>query len=189
MRHFGTSTEPDATVEPGVWCLEPRACVKPANAGFTLIELVITVAILGILALGLLPLTQLAAQRAKEQELRAALRDIRTAIDAYKKATEDKECGDRCIEKKADESGYPPNLEALVEGVKNKKSADGAKIYFMRRLPRDPFSDDPEAEPAETWGLRSYESPPDDPRKGDDVFDVYSLSNKTGLNGVPYKEW
>ena len=157
-------------------------------SGFTLIELVITVAILAILALGLLPLTQLAAQRAKEQELRAALRDIRTAIDAYKKATE-KECGDRCIEKKADETGYPPDLDVLVEGVKNTKTPDGAKIYFMRRLPRDPFSDDPEAPAAKTWGLRSYASPPDEPKEGDDVFDVYSLSKKTGLNGVPYKEW
>jgi general secretion pathway protein G len=173
---------------PGVWRLEPSACVKPANAGFTLIELIITVAILAILALGLLPLTQLAAQRAKEHELRAALRDIRTAIDAYKKATE-KDCGDRCVEKKADASGYPPELDVLVEGVKNTKSPDGAKIYFMRRLPRDPFSDDPDAEAAKTWGLRSYESPPDDPKDGDDVFDVYSLSKKTGLNGVPYKEW
>jgi general secretion pathway protein G len=161
--------------------------VKPA--GFTLIELVITVAILGILALGLIPLTQLAAQRAKEQELRAALREIRTAIDAYKKASDPKECADRCVEKKADESGYPPELSVLVEGVKNTKSPDGAKIYFMRRVPRDPFSDDPEAEAEETWGLRSYESPPDDPREGDDVFDVYSLSERKGLNGVPYKEW
>jgi general secretion pathway protein G len=161
--------------------------MKPA--GFTLIELVITVAILGILALGLIPLTQLAAQRAKEQELRAALREIRTAIDAYKKASDPKECTDRCVEKKADESGYPPELSVLVEGVKNTKSPDGAKIYFMRRLPRDPFSEDPEAEPEKTWGLRSYESPPDDPREGDDVFDVYSLSERKGLNGVPYKEW
>jgi general secretion pathway protein G len=166
----------------------PGACVQPASAGFTLIELVITVAILAILALGLLPLTQLAAQRMKEQELRAALRDVRTAIDAYKKATE-KDCGDRCIEKKADETGYPPDLEVLIKGVKNTKNPDGAKIYFMRRLPRDPFSDDPDASAAKTWGLRSYASPPDDPKEGDDVFDIYSLSKRTGLNGVPYKEW
>jgi general secretion pathway protein G len=168
---------------------EQRTAGPRIRAGFTLIELVITVAILAVLALGLLPLTQLAAQRAKEQELRAALRDIRTAIDAYKKATDDKECGDRCVEKKADESGYPPTLEVLVEGVKNKKSPDGAKVYFMRRLPRDPFSDDEQAPAEKTWGLRSYVSPPDDPQEGDDVFDVYSLSKKTGLNGVPYREW
>jgi general secretion pathway protein G len=167
---------------------QPRASVKSTNAAFTLIELIITVAILGILALGLLPLTQLAAQRAKEQELRAALREIRSAIDAYRKAT-DKDCGERCVEKKADESGYPPNLEVLAAGVKNTKSPDGAKIYFLRRLPRDPFAEDPDAKPAKTWGLRSYESPPDDPQEGDDVFDVYSLSKKTGLNGVAYKDW
>jgi general secretion pathway protein G len=159
------------------------------SAGFTLIELVITVAILGILALGLLPLTQLAAQRAKEQELRAALRDIRTAIDAYKKASDPKECADRCIEKKADETGYPPDLDVLVAGVKNSKSPDGAKIYFLRRLPRDPFSTDAELTAAKTWGLRSYASPPDDPQPGDDVYDVYSRSERAGLNGVPYKEW
>jgi general secretion pathway protein G len=166
----------------------PERGASRSISGFTLIELVITVAILAILALGLLPLTQLAAQRAKEQELRAALRDIRTAIDAYKKATE-KECGERCIEKKADETGYPPTLKVLVEGVKNSKTPDGAKIYFMRRLPRDPFFEDAEVPAEKTWGLRSYASPPDDPKDGDDVFDVYSLSKKTGLNGVPYKDW
>ena len=181
---------PGASVSSGVWRLEPRACVKPPTGGFTLIELVITVAILGILALGLLPLTQLAAQRAKEQELRAALRDIRTALDDYNIASDKDKCNDRCVERKADQkSGYPPSLDVLVEGVKNIKSPDGAKIYFLRRIPRDPFSDDPDAPAAKTWGLRSYESPPDEPKEGEDVFDVYSRSRQVGLNGVPYKDW
>jgi general secretion pathway protein G len=152
--------------------------------GFTLIELVITVAIIGILAAGLLPLTQLAAQRAKEQELRAALREIRTALDAYKQATDESR-----IERKADASGYPPSLEALAEGVKDAKSPEGRMIYFLRRVPRDPFFADASVAADKTWGLRSYASPPDDPKEGDDVFDVYSKSSGAGLNGVPYREW
>jgi general secretion pathway protein G len=152
--------------------------------GFTLIELVITVAIVGILAAGLLPLTQLAAQRAKEQELRAALREIRTALDAYKQAADESR-----IERKVDASGYPPSLEVLAEGVKDAKSPDGRLIYFLRRVPRDPLFPDASVAADETWGLRSYASPPDDPKEGDDVFDVYSRSGGTGLNGVPYREW
>jgi general secretion pathway protein G len=160
----------------------PRACVNAA--GFTLIELIITVAIIAILALGLVPLTQLASQRAKEQELRAALRDIRTAIDAYKKATDENR-----VEKKADETGYPPDLAVLAKGVKDIKTPDGKMIYFMRRVPRDPFFDDSSVPADKTWGLRSYASPPDEPKEGDDVYDVYSLSKRTGLNGVEYKDW
>ena len=158
---------------------------SPALArGFTLIELVITVAIIAILALGLVPLTQLASQRAKEQELRAGLREIRTAIDAYKKAADENR-----VEKKADQVGYPPNLGVLAEGVKDIKTPDGKMIYFLRRIPRDPFSEDDTAPAAKTWGLRSYASPPSEPREGEDVFDVYSLSKRTGLNGIAYKEW
>jgi general secretion pathway protein G len=166
--------------------LSPLAArrLKPAPAGFTLIELIITVAIIAILASGLIPLTQLAAQRSKEQELRASLREIRTGIDAYKKAVDENR-----VEKKADQTGYPAKLELLAEGVKDVKTPDGKKIYFLRRIPRDPFFEDPSVPPAKTWGLRSYASPPDDPREGDDVFDVYSLSAKVGLNGVPYKDW
>lgn len=155
-----------------------------AACGFTLIELVVAVAILGILAMGLLPLAQLASQRGKEQELRAALRDIRGGIDAFKKAGDEGR-----IEKKADTSGYPPELAVLVEGVKDAKSTEEKKIYFMRRIPRDPFFDDASVPPEKTWGLRSYASPPDEPSEGDDVFDVYSQSEKVGLNGVPYRQW
>ena len=152
--------------------------------GFTLIELIVVVAIVAILASGLLPLAELAAQRSRETDLRAGLRDIRTAIDAYKKATDEGR-----VMKKADQSGYPPSLDALVSGVPDEKSPDKRKIYFLRRLPRDPFFDDPNVADDKTWGLRSYESPPDDPREGDDVFDVYSKSSKTGLNGIAYRKW
>ena len=152
--------------------------------GFTLIELVVTVTIVAILALGLLPLTQLAVQRAKETELRAALRDIRTAIDEYKRAADRKQ-----ITKLIDKSGYPPTLDVLVEGVPDMTSANERMIYFMRRIPRDPFFEDGTVPAAATWGLRSYQSSPDDPQEGEDVFDVYSRSDGVGLNGVPYRQW
>jgi general secretion pathway protein G len=158
--------------------------LNPARAGFTLIELVVVIAIIAILATGLLPLAELANQRSKETELHAALRDIRTAIDAYKQATDEGR-----VERKADETGYPPSLELLAAGVPNAKDPEKRKIYFMRRIPRDPFSLAPEVPAHKTWGLRSYESPPDEPKDGKDVFDVYSLSQKKGLNGVPYNKW
>lgn len=154
-----------------------------AQRGFTLIELVITVAIVAILASAAVPLTQVAVQRGKEQELRSALRQIREAIDAYKQAGDEGR-----IEKKSDASGYPPALGDLVKGVEDIKKPDKPRIYFLRRVPRDPFaSDDVKAD--DSWGLRAYASPPDDPREGADVFDVYSLAEGKGLNGVPYKEW
>jgi general secretion pathway protein G len=159
-------------------------CSRGRPWGFTLIELVVTIAILALLASGLIPLTQLAMQRSKEQQLREALREIRTALDAYKQAT-----AEQRVMKKADESGYPPDLELLAKGVKDAKSPDGKMIYFLRRIPRDPFLEDESVLAERTWGLRSYASSADDPRAGDDVYDVYSLSKRTGLNGVAYREW
>lgn len=152
--------------------------------GFTLIELVITVAIVGLLASAALPLASMTIQRAKESELRAALRDIRGAIDAYKDAAEQ---GRVVVE--ADKSGYPAELKLLYEGVEDATSPEKVKIYFMRRLPRDPFFPDGAAAPEDSWGLRSYASSPDDPQPGDDVFDVYSLARGKGINGVPYHDW
>lgn len=149
--------------------------------GFTLLELLITVAIVGLLASIALPLSEMTAQRNREQDLRRALREIRDALDAYKRAADEGR-----VARAADESGYPPSLAALVEGVPNQKSPSGAKLYFLRRIPRDPLATDPASA---SWGLRSYDSPPDAPRPGKDVFDVYSLSAAVGLNGVPYKEW
>jgi general secretion pathway protein G len=152
--------------------------------GFSLIELVVTLAILALLASMAVPFAQLVQQRHKETELRQALWQIRTALDAYKQGVKEGH-----IDAAADGSGYPPDLDALWQGVADKTKPDASKLYFIRRLPRDPFYPDPAAAAAETWGLRSYASPPDAPTPGRDVFDVYSLSPKTGLNGVPYREW
>jgi general secretion pathway protein G len=151
--------------------------------GFTLIELIITVAIVAILASATYPLAQIAAQRSKEQELRVALRQIREAIDAYKQLADEGR-----IARQADESGYPPELDLLAEGVEDIKSPEKKMIYLLRRVPRDPFAS-AELSAGDTWGQRSYESPPDDPKEGEDVFDVYSKSDAVGLNGTPYREW
>jgi general secretion pathway protein G len=145
--------------------------------GFTLIELLITVAIVALLASIALPLAEVQVQRGREQDLRTALREIREAIDAYKRAYDD-----GVIQKGIDKTGYPPALEALVEGVPDQRRPDMPKVYFLRRLPRDPVS-------GEDWGLRSYASPHDSPRAGDDVFDVFSRAEGKGLNGIPYREW
>ena len=152
--------------------------------GFTLIELVITVAIVAILASVALPLNELIVQRSKEHDLRRSLRDIREAIDAYKQASDDGR-----IQKKVGESGYPRKLEDLVAGVEDQTSPKKEKIYFLRRMPRDPMATDAALGPLESWGRRSYASAPDDPSEGDDVFDVFSRSTAVGLHGRPYKEW
>lgn len=155
-----------------------------AAAGFTIIELLVTVVIISVLASAALPMTELVVQRNKEQELRHALREIRDALDAYKQAGDEGR-----ILRKAGESGYPRTLEVLVEGVVDAKDIKGTKIRFIRRIPRDPFSSDQTAPASQTWGKRSYASSADDPKSGDDVYDVYSLSAGTGLNGSPYREW
>ena len=152
--------------------------------GFTLVELVITVAILAVLATLALPTLQMTVQRQKETELRASLRDIRSAIDAFHQAVLDKK-----IEVAADASGYPPDLESLVKGMPDITKPDRRPLYFLRHLPRDPFNPDATLSAAETWGKRSYASPPDEPAEGEDVFDVFSRSERKGLNGMPYREW
>ena len=153
--------------------------------GFTLIELVVTVSIVGVLAAALLPLSQLSVKRMKEAELRAALRDIRTALDAYKKAGDDGR-----VEKEPEASGYPSSLGVLTRGVPDARDPKKQRVIrFLRRIPRDPMNPDFGAAPEETWGKRSYESERGSPQAGNNVYDIYSLSQEIGLNGIAYYEW
>jgi general secretion pathway protein G len=145
---------------------------------------VVTLALLGVLAMLAAPMAESAVLRSREQALRESLREIRTAIDQYHLAVEQGR-----IARRLGDSGYPPNLDVLVTGVPNAQDPKGGQLYFLRRLPRDPFHRDPQVAAAATWGLRSYASPPDEPREGDDVFDVHSLSDGVGLDGVAYRQW
>ncbi|SCK24587.1 type II secretion system protein [Vogesella sp. LIG4] len=159
--------------------------------GFTLIELVMTLALVGIVALTVLPFSELMVQRQKEQQLSQALREIRTALDAYKDASDN-----GFIEKEVGESGYPPTLTVLADGVKNAKDPDGKLMMFLRRVPRDPFfAGDPGTPPEDTWNKRAYGDPVDtgdtssETQDAKDVFDVSSKSDFVGINGIPYKQW
>ncbi|MEQ1686114.1 MAG: prepilin-type N-terminal cleavage/methylation domain-containing protein [Burkholderiaceae bacterium] len=152
--------------------------------GFTLIELVVTLALLGLLALLAAPVAESAVQRSREQALHRALRDIRDGLDQYRRAVETGQ-----IARRAGESGYPASLELLVTGVPNAQDPKGGRLYFLRRLPRDPLFADRSVPAEATWGRRSYASAADDPQEGDDVFDVYSRAPGSGMNGIAYREW
>jgi general secretion pathway protein G len=157
---------------------------RRSNRGFSFLELLAAAAIIGLLASVAVPFVETTVRRQKERELRTALRDMRQAIDAYKQAV-----ATGHVATKLEWSGYPPSLTELVGGVTDIANRNGPKLYFLRRIPRDPFFPDASVAAIDTWGLRSFASEPDQPAAGDDVFDVHSLSTKTGLNGVPYKEW
>ena len=152
--------------------------------GFTLIELMVALTLLALIVTAAAPIMQLNAKRIKEQELKRALWQIRDAIDDYKQAADQ-----GMIKKQPEETGYPPNLRILVQGVENKRDPKKGKIYFLRRIPRDPFATDDALSNEETWGKRSYSSSFEEPEPGDDVYDVYSLSTQAGLNQRPYREW
>ncbi|MCI4429556.1 MAG: prepilin-type N-terminal cleavage/methylation domain-containing protein [Burkholderiales bacterium] len=152
--------------------------------GYTLVELLVVLAVLGLLASMAMPLAEVTVQREKERELKRALWEIRDAIDDWHRAREQ-----GVIAGMAGIPPYPPNLQALVLSESGPQVFQGGRVQrFLRRIPRDPFSEP--SIPAElSWGLRSYLSSADEPREGADVFDVYSRSGGVGLNGVPLRQW
>jgi general secretion pathway protein G len=154
--------------------------------GFSLIELMICAVILSVLALAVTPLAHWKKQREKETELRLALREIRFALDAYKKAADEGQ-----IPKLATESGYPKSLVDLEASMRASKSPsdETPRLRFIRKIPRDPMSDAAIVDPSETWGLRSYKSSASEPKAGEDVYDIYSKSGSIGLNGIAYNQW
>lgn len=161
--------------------------MRKGSSGLTLIELVVTVAILSILASLVMPLSQMTARRVKEIELRRNLRIVRTAIDDYKK-TYDKAVDEKKILASVDKSGYPETLQQLVDGY-DFGGLVSYKKKFLRKIPADPFNPPkPGEEPK--WTLRSYK---DDPEStiwgGEDVYDIHSLSKETAIDGTKYNEW
>lgn len=164
--------------------MSPCARIERGCRGFTLIEMVAVVAIVGILAAAAQPLALWAQKRQRETELRQALRTLRNGLDAYFQATKDGR-----ITLKAGDSGYPPELDALVRGIPDARDPQRKRrIYFLRSLPRDPMAD-PTLPAAQTWALRSYDSPPEAPAPGRDVFDVHSRAPGVALDGTRYQDW
>lgn len=153
------------------------------RGGFSFIELMFTLAIMAILAVVAVPMVQHSIERNKEFALRNALQEIRTAIDAYKRASEQ----GRVLRKEGD-TPFPKQLEELVTGVPDQRNPNKSNIQFLRRIPRDPFAPET-ASAADSWGKRSSTSAPSSPEEGEDVFDVYSRSSKIGLNGIPLNQW
>jgi general secretion pathway protein G len=169
--------------------------LKKNQKGFTLIEMIVTFTILGILAAVAIPLAKTAVKREKEIELRRNLRTIRDAIDAYKKLADENR-----IEFEDKSEGYPPDLDTLVEGVevsegagapgvqrgrsRESRSEDTKIMKFLRRIPKDPMTN------SYDWGLRSYQDDPDSENwGGENVYDVYTKSLGIALDGTKYKEW
>ena len=155
---------------------------RSGQRGYSFVELVIVTAILFILASAVMPLAQVASQRQRESELRAALRQMRTAIDKFKDAADMGRIPQ--TELSPGSEGYPPDLLALVEGVSIQNDQSGAKLKFLRKIPTDPMTNSTE------WGLRSYQDKPDSQSWGrGNVFDVYSKSGGTALDGTKYRDW
>jgi general secretion pathway protein G len=151
---------------------------RRSHAGFTLAELVMVAAVMAVLALVTLPVAKFTAKRSKEADLRQGLREMRSAIDEYKRYSD---AG--LIQVDLGTEGYPKKLDVLVEGVEIVGQVD-KKLKLLRRIPIDPMTGTDE------WGLRSYQDASDATSwGGEDVYDVFSLSKGTGLNGVPYRKW
>lgn len=154
--------------------------------GFTIVELMVTLALVGIAASVVLPLASVIETRAKETELRRGLRTIRQALDNYKAAADG-----GVIDKSTGASGYPANLELLTQGVPRSAAMgfNATPMVFLRKIPRDPFFEDANVPDAKTWNIRAYGAKPGDYSAGHDVFDVASKSDKTGLDGSRYADW
>jgi general secretion pathway protein G len=150
--------------------------------GYTFVELLTVAVILLILASAALPLVKVTMQRQKESDLRRSLREIRTAIDRYKDAADLGAIASTDL--RPGNENYPPTLEVLVEGVTKANDATGTKLKFLRRVPPDPMTGGTE------WGLRSYQDKPDSTTwGGQNVYDVYSKSEGTALDGTMYRDW
>ena len=150
--------------------------------GYTFIELLVVSTILLVLASAAMPLAKVTIQRQREAELRRALREMRTAIDKYKDAADMGVIGS--VDVKVGSEGYPPDLDTLVEGVTKSNDATGVKLKFLRRIPIDPMTNSTD------WGFRSYQDRPDASSwGGQNVYDVYTKSTGTALDGTKYKDW
>lgn len=151
--------------------------------GFTFVEMLVVVALVALLASAVMPLAKVAGQRTREVELRRALRDMRTAIDHYKDAVDQGQIPASKV--RPGSEGYPPDLETLVAGVEAAGQGTGErKLKFLRRVPIDPMTREAE------WGLRAYEDKPDSRSwGGQNVYDVYSKSDGTALDGTKYRDW
>ena len=157
--------------------------------GFTLIELLVVIAIMAILASAAMPLSRMTVKRAREIELRASLRTLRTAIDEFKADCENKKLSTFEGYCKVEQNNYPESLEQLTEPLKMSGAVDKTRKY-LRRVPRDPMTDVDTPGNPNNWGLRSYSDEPDSTQwGGGDVFDVYSKSDKTALDGSKYSTW
>jgi general secretion pathway protein G len=156
--------------------------VRRPERGFTLIEVIVVITILMIMASAAMPLARVTQQRQKEAELRRSLREMRTAIDKFKDSVDQGMIA--TTELKPGSEGYPPDLETLVEGVPAANDASGRKLKFLRRVPIDPMTNGTE------WGLRSYQDKSDSTSwGGQNVFDVFTTSAATALDGTKYKDW
>lgn len=150
--------------------------------GYSFVELLVVTAILLILASAVMPLAQVTSQRQREAELRRSLREMRIAIDRFKDAVDRGEIATTQLEPGSE--GYPPDLETLVEGVPAAGDASGRQLKFLRRIPIDPMTASRE------WGLRAYQDEPDSTSwGGKNVFDVYTTSDATALDGTKYRDW
>jgi general secretion pathway protein G len=153
-----------------------------SEQGYTFVEVVVVSAILLILASAVLPLAQVTSQRQREAELHRTLREMRTAIDKFKDAVDSGQIAVSELEPGSE--GYPPDLETLVDGVNAANDASGRKLKYLRRIPIDPMTNGMD------WGLRAYQDKPDSSSwGGHNVYDVYTRSTATGLDGTKYRDW